>query len=210
MRARPDAAEWVVVVAAKRLGAAKSRLTGVTGDQRSELALGMLLDTVAAAQSALGVIAVFVVTDDERIGAAVSAIGASSIADAPARGLNAALAHGVAAATLQYPGAGVALLAGDLPALRPGDLETALRVADDADVVVADHGGTGTTMLAARTPTSLRPSFGDDSFARHVAAGAVAVSGALHGLRRDVDEPADLAAAIELGVGPATAAVLSG
>ena len=208
MRARPDAVEWIVVIAAKRLDAAKSRLAGPTGNHRAELAIGMLLDTVSAARAALGVTAVLVVTDDERIGGAVSSIGARAVADISGEGLNAAFHHGIAAATLQYPGVGVALLAGDLPALRPDELESALQAADDAEVVaVADHVGTGTTMLAARTLASLHPAFGVDSFARHVAAGAVAVTGELQGLRCDVDEAADLRVAVEIGVGPATAAL---
>jgi 2-phospho-L-lactate/phosphoenolpyruvate guanylyltransferase len=201
----PDAVQWVVVIAAKRLDAAKSRLASATGDYRAELALGMLLDTISAARAAVGVVAVMVVTDDEQIAGEVTSAGAAAVAD---RGdsLNAAFRQGITTAVQQHPGAGVVLLAGDLPALRPAELGLALQSAKGgAAIAVADHEGSGTTMLAARTPATLRPSFGADSFARHRAGGAVGVSGGLEGLRQDVDTPADLETALELGVGPATA-----
>jgi 2-phospho-L-lactate guanylyltransferase len=206
MRSGPDAVEWVVVVAAKRLDAAKSRLADATLDHRADLALGMLLDTVSAARSALSVRAVLVVTEDERIAGAVSSIGATAVTDQTGDGLNGAFQEGIAAALQRHPDAGVALLAGDLPAVRSAEIESVLRAAADAEViVVADHLGTGTTTLASRTPTSLRPAFGAGSFARHLAAGAVSVTGALPGLRHDVDTAADLAQAVDLGLGPATA-----
>jgi 2-phospho-L-lactate guanylyltransferase len=61
-------------------------------------------------------------------------------------------------------------------------------------------------MLAVRPGTPLRPAFGPGSAARHVA-DAVTLDAA-PGLRCDVDTAADLQAAAELGVGPATAAAL--
>jgi 2-phospho-L-lactate/phosphoenolpyruvate guanylyltransferase len=207
---QPDDANWVVVIPAKSLAVAKSRLADLAGDRRAELALAMLLDTVGAAGAARRVRIVLVVTDDAVVSAAVSALGAAVVADAPAAGLNAALRHGISIAVSTHPSCGVALLAGDLPAVQPAELDDVLRQADVAGppsrvLVVADRGGDGTTLLAARTPTSLRPAFGAGSFARHRELGAVPSEFApLSGIRCDVDDAAGLRIAMELGVGSAT------
>jgi 2-phospho-L-lactate/phosphoenolpyruvate guanylyltransferase len=209
----PDGEGWVVVIPAKPLATAKSRLADAAGNRRPELALVMLLDTVESALAATHVVAVLVVTDDVTISAAASELGAIVIADTPADGLNAAFQHGIEAAAARYPGAGVALLAGDLPALRRSELETALAVVASSPgmVAVADHEGVGTTMLASRSPAQLRPAFGVGSFARHLAMGAVALENdELESLRQDVDDEAGLQSAIGLGVGTRTTAVVEG
>jgi 2-phospho-L-lactate guanylyltransferase len=68
-------------------------------------------------------------------------------------------------------------------------------------------------LLTAAPLAALRPQFGPGSHAAHVGAGAVdltaALGGCVTGLRRDVDTLQDLTAARRLGVGPATADVLS-
>jgi 2-phospho-L-lactate/phosphoenolpyruvate guanylyltransferase len=206
---RPDDGGWVVVVPAKPLATAKSRLADAVGNHRADLALAMLLDTIEAALGAKQVLAVLVVTDDDGIATAATQVGAVVVPDVPGQGLNAAFLHGIEMAVAQYPSAGVALLAGDLPALRHSELEAALAVAESSRgmVAVADHEGVGTTMLASRVAARLRPAFGVGSFARHRALGAVAVEGdELNGLRRDVDDAGGLQAAIALGVGSRTAA----
>jgi 2-phospho-L-lactate/phosphoenolpyruvate guanylyltransferase len=207
---------WVVVIAAKGLGTAKSRLAEVAGAYREQLALAMLADTVAAARHADGVREVLVVTADAAIGEAMRAVEVSTVADSPALGLNSAFGYGIAAAIARHADCGVALLAGDLPALLPGDLSAALAAAalSSTPVVVADRAATGTTMLASRTPISLRPSFGAGSLARHRSLGARVVehlepAGEIASLRCDVDDAADLEIAVRLGVGSATAAVIA-
>jgi 2-phospho-L-lactate guanylyltransferase len=218
----PGDARWIVVIPAKDLALAKSRLADRAGEHRPELALAMLLDTVAATVAAHRVHRVIVVTADDVIGPAVSALGATVIPDTTvvpdatvvpdtaAAGLNAACRQGIAMAIADEPTCGVALLVGDLPALRPEELDAALHLADSASVlVVADRDGEGTTMLAARTPSSLRPSFGAGSFARHRDLGADAATiGPLTGIRCDVDDVVGLRFAMQVGVGAATRDVL--
>jgi 2-phospho-L-lactate guanylyltransferase len=207
----PDDVGWVVVIPAKALATAKSRLMDAAGSRRPELALAMLLDTVDAALGAGGVVAVLVVTDDDVIAASASELGAIVVPDVPNEGLNAAFRHGIEAATARYLGTGIALLMGDLPALRTIELEAALAIAgsSSAVVAVADREGVGTTMLASRAPAQLRPAFGVGSFARHRALGAIALEDAgFESLRCDVDDTGGLRAAISLGVGTRTAAAL--
>jgi len=200
--------EWSLVVPVKLLAQAKSRLIGLTGPRRAQLALAMAADTVQAALAAPPVAAVIVVTDDQAVGAELGRLGAVVIADGPAAGLNPALEHGARYSDSQWPGRGRAAMAGDLPALRPGELAAALAAAGAAgEAFVPDAAGTGTTLYAAAPGVAFRPGFGLGSRDRHLAAGAVELDvPQLRGLRQDVDTPDDLEAAKELGLGPATLA----
>jgi 2-phospho-L-lactate/phosphoenolpyruvate guanylyltransferase len=206
-----DGVQWSVVVPAKRLDVAKTRLRPATAAlpdpaaAHSELVLALLADTVAAALSSRAVAVVLVVTDDPAADRLVRRLGARTVADEPDEGLNPALAHG--AALLAGP---VAALASDLPALRPEEIDAALAAARrHPRAYVADAQGLGTTLLTA-TGVPLDPRFGARSAAAHAASGAVLLDGDWPGLRRDVDTADDLRAAVGLGAGPHTAAVLAG
>jgi 2-phospho-L-lactate guanylyltransferase len=195
---------WAVVVPAKRLALAKTRLRPVTEELgragHDELVLALLADTVAAAIDCPAVGSVLVVTDDPTAGGVVRDLGALVVPDEPDRGLNPALEHGFAVAG----GGAVAALSSDLPALRPAELEAALRAAEnEGRCFVADVHGTGTTLLTALDPP-LDPRFGVASAAAHRASGAHALLGAWPGLVQDVDTGADLDAAVALGTGPWT------
>jgi 2-phospho-L-lactate guanylyltransferase len=193
-------------VPAKPLRAAKSRLAAYADDQRADLALAFAGDTVEAALRASRVARVVAVTTDPLLASALSALGARVAGDEPGGGLNAALAHGAALARREHPELGVAALSADLPALRPADLDEALRVAARHDrAFVADTPLIGTTMLAVRPGRPLSPRFGGPSRAAHLASGAHEIDvPALDSLRRDVDTPDDLAAALRIGAGPRT------
>ena len=194
---------WSVVVPAKRLAVAKTRLrplTATLGQGHDELVLALLADTVGAALGSDLVAEVVVVTDDPAAGALVRGLGARTVADEPDAGLNAALEHGASAARQ----AAVAALSSDLPALRPEELTAALAAAADvARAFVADAQGTGTTLLTA-VGVPLRPAFGPGSADAHRAGGATPLDGSWPGLLRDVDTEADLRAALALGAGPRT------
>ncbi|MFR0356993.1 2-phospho-L-lactate guanylyltransferase [Streptomyces sediminimaris] len=205
--------QWTLVIPLKPLTRAKSRLADTAaGALRPSLALAFAQDTVAAALACPAVRDVAVVTDDSLAGRELSALGARIVPDEPRGGLNAALAHGVAAVRTGHPSGPVAALNADLPALRPREL---LRVLDAAAefprAFLADAAAIGTTLLAAAPAQELRPSFGSDSRARHRASGAVELLlDAVDSVRQDVDTGTDLRAALALGVGPHTAAVAAG
>lgn len=194
---------WTVLVPLKSTPDAKSRLLPASADAaaHARLVRAIRADTVAAASGAAGVARVLIVVDRPGAGQ-----GADEFVQT-APGLNAALAEAAAHAKARWPADGVAALAGDLPALRPEELGAALSAAAaHPSAYVPDADGTGTTLLAAAPGTELDPHFGVDSAARHRR--TAAELSAAPGLRRDVDTAADLAAAIDLGVGPATAVVL--
>jgi 2-phospho-L-lactate guanylyltransferase len=201
---------WSVVVPAKRLGVAKTRLRPLTtsladGDAvHRELVLALLADTVSAAAACAAVGEVLVVTDDPAAAEVVRRLGARTVADEPDRGLNPALVHGARSARATA----VAALSSDLPALRPDELAAALLAAGGLPrAFVADVHGTGTTLLTA-VGTDLRPHFGAGSAQAHHSAGALPLQGGWPGLVHDVDTAADLRAALALGVGPHTTAAL--
>ncbi|WP_456786559.1 2-phospho-L-lactate guanylyltransferase [Cellulomonas sp. P5_C5] len=198
---------WVVVVPVKPAADGKTRLAGVlSASARERLVRAMALDTVAAAVATPEVLRVVVVTADVPLRTLLA--GTVDLVDEPGGGLNGAVRAGVDRAEGRREG--VAVLLGDLPALRPDDLADALGMASAHErAFVADADGTGTTLLAALPGVALDPAFGPGSAAAHELAGHVrlAVVGTST-VRRDVDVPDDLVEVARLGVGPATRAVI--
>lgn len=199
----PDrAVDWHVVVPVKDTGHGKSRLARAVGSDRAELSAAIANDTLAAVLDAVGPDRLVLVTGDVALAATWRARGAHVVTD-PGTGLNGAVTEGMRHAG---PGARVAALLGDLPALDAGSLETALAAAGGADEsFVPDADGTGTVL---RCGTGFTPRFGADSASRHAADGAVPLDLPLPRLRTDVDDVASLSRARRLGLGPATRAVL--
>jgi 2-phospho-L-lactate/phosphoenolpyruvate guanylyltransferase len=203
----PD--HWCLVVPVKRLALAKTRLAAVAGSHRTDLALAFALDTVEAALACDLVRAVLAVTDEADAAVALAELGAVVVSDEPDAGLNPALAHGAAVARAAHPGCGVGALSADLPALRLGELSSALMEAAGHDAsFVRDATGDGTTLLLARDGVAFEPQFGAGSARLHARAGAHELSGDLPSLRRDVDTEGDLAVAAALGLGPRSRAVV--
>jgi 2-phospho-L-lactate guanylyltransferase len=199
---------YAVLVPVKRPAVAKSRL-GELGDRlRTDLATAFAADTVAAALACDLVRRVLVVTDDHALARGLSDMGADVIPDG-ASDLNGTLVQAAAEMHRRDPGLCLAAVCADLPALRPVELGRALRAADPGRMsFVADHDRVGTTAVVAPSLDRFRPAFGSGSRLQHLAAGAHEVDGIdVPTLRRDVDDPDDLTAAIELGVGPRTAMV---
>ena len=199
---------WSLVIPVKVLALAKSRITGLAGPRRAELALAMAADTVAAAAACAAVDSVIVVTDDNAAAAELSGLGALVLPDEPGEGINPALAFGAAYADERWPGRGRAGMAADLPALGTAELGRALTAAAAApQAFVPDAAGTGTTLYAAGPDAAFCPRFGAGSYAAHLSAGAVELTlPGIDGLRRDVDTLADLRDAARIGLGPRTAA----
>ena len=204
---------WSVVVPVKRLDVAKSRL-GDDRQSRAELAMAFALDCVTALLAARSVARVIVVSADEALRPIMRARGADWLDETDAHGLNGAAMQ--ALTTVDGP---AAVVVGDLPSLTPAAVDL---VAELARAVprgfISDAEGTGTTMLLARDRADCVPAFGARSRARHRSAGFVdlgldATLDRMRALdlaraRRDVDTDVDLADAIRLGVGDATARIL--
>ncbi|KIQ08201.1 hypothetical protein RU01_20955 [Rhodococcus sp. MEB064] len=206
-----------MVLAVKNLVDAKSRLaTTFPGQERAELVLAMLRDTLEAASAAEAVTGWSVVTPDARVARIAESLGGRTVSEPESAGrttverLNRALSAADDDVRHAHGGDVIALQA-DLPALTTAELVQAYAAAPpDTRSVVVDHTGTGTSALIVRGhPRRLEPRFGPDSATRHVDSGALPLAGEWPGLRLDVDTADDVRAALALGVGPHTTRVLA-
>lgn len=198
--------QWTVLIPAKSLPRAKSRLlrAAADADAHARLVHAIRDDTVTAAQAAANVARVVIVTDRADTGGSHDA---EHVLVQSTPGLNPALQEAATIAAARWPADGVAALVGDLPALRPDELAAALdQAAGHPRAYVADAQGTGTTLLTAGPHTALEPAFGAGSAARHAASAVALAAGP--GLRHDVDTGEDLHAAATHGLGPRTRAVM--
>lgn len=206
-----DAPGVGLIIAVKRLTAAKSRLAALFDPEaRERVVLAMLVDTITAARNVPAVHSVTVVTPDPLASRAARELGAAVVADPtepdhpdPLNNAILAACDPVSAIT-----SNMVVLQGDLPALQSRELAAAITdAARHQRSFVPDRQGTGTAALFA-FGVPLDPRFGTDSAGRHRDSGAVELVGAWPGLRCDIDTPDDLAAARVLGVGAATAAAV--
>jgi 2-phospho-L-lactate/phosphoenolpyruvate guanylyltransferase len=201
------AADIGVIIAVKRLTAAKTRLSpAFSAGTREEVVLAMLIDTIAAARAVGAVQSITVVTPDDTAAAAARELGAAVLFDTTPPSdpdpLNTAVRFAWAAVTKQT--ANTVVLQGDLPALQANEFSEALAQArSHRRSFVADRHGSGTAALFA-LGVALDPLLGRESARRHRDSGAAELTGAWPGLRCDIDTVEDLRAAQLLGVGAAT------
>lgn len=203
-----ESSGWAVIIPVKPSTVGKSRLADA-GVDRVRLARAIALDTITAAAGAVHVARVFVVTDDPEIAREAGRLPHVTIVpEQDAAGLDAAVAAGADAAGVGVPRAA---LLGDLPALRPSDLDAALVAAASVERgLVSDAERTGTTLVTARAGAVWTSAFGDGSAERHRLLGCTELAVPEESsLRRDVDTLEQLQAAASLGLGPRTAAVLA-
>jgi 2-phospho-L-lactate guanylyltransferase len=198
----------VIAVPVKDLVNAKQRLMPVlTGPERMALARSMLADVLRALASARAG-EVWVITRDAAVSAIAREGGARVVTEAENRGHTAAVSW--AQETARAAGAtGLATIPGDVPCVRPAEIEALVAAVAGADRAVAfapSRSSLGTNG-AAMTPPDLMPlRFGEPSFPDHLAAararGLPLRTLDLPGLGLDIDDGDDLRAL--LAVGPAT------
>jgi 2-phospho-L-lactate guanylyltransferase len=205
--ARSATSDIGLVIAVKRLVAAKTRLAPVfSAATRESVVLAMLIDTINAASAVSALRTVTVVTPDDVAADAARRLGARVLTDPTPEGhrnpLNNAIAAAEAAVREETPN--IVALQGDLPTLQPQELAEAITAARSyRRSFVGDRHGTGTSALFA-FGVALDPHFGPDSAERHRQSGAIELTGAWPGLRCDIDTPDDLLVARRLGLGAAT------
>jgi 2-phospho-L-lactate guanylyltransferase len=196
---------------------AKSRCAEMLdGPDRARLTAAMLEDMLAAVVRCEEVTATWVVTPTPELAELARQCGASAIFqegrhEGP-RGLNAAFGQALSMVGEHAPYDPVVLMPGDLPLLEPDDLGAAIRLLRTHAVVLAPSLDDGTGLLGMRAGARLAPTFGPDSFRRHIAqarrsALSVAVVVA-SSLSHDVDRPDDLAHLLEHGPSTRAAAFL--
>jgi 2-phospho-L-lactate guanylyltransferase len=176
----------------------------------AELVIALARDTIAAAAGASLVRRTVAICSDRAVCHVLAEDGIETVADEPGAGLNSALRYGETLLRSADPTTVVGAMPADLPALRPSELDCAVRdaLATGGRAFCADQAGTGTTLLLALPGHSLDPRFGPGSARAHRTSGARPLTGRWPGLRCDVDTAADLARARELGLGQFTQAAL--
>ena len=188
----------IVAVPVKDLTHAKQRLTRVlTPDERGELARAMLRDVLRALAGA-HVDRVWVVTRDAAAAAIARELGAEPLPEAENRGHTAAVALAQAEAT-RRGARGFLTVPGDVPCVTADELGQIIEgVREGAPVFVPSRSGLGTNGVALAPPDAMPLTFGEPSFARHLAAarqrGLAPRVLSLPGLGLDVDAPEDLSA----------------
>jgi 2-phospho-L-lactate guanylyltransferase len=196
-----------LVIAVKRLAAAKTRLAPVfSAATREAVVLAMMVDTIRTALAVPALRSVTVVTPDQVAADTARQLGALALTDPTPDGHGDPLNNAIAAAeaVVRESTPNIVALQGDLPALQPQELAEAIAAARSYPrSFVGDRHGTGTSALFA-FDVPLEPRFGPDSARRHQHSGAIELTGAWPGLRCDIDTPDDLMVARRLGVGSAT------
>jgi len=214
----------VALLPLKDLVAAKTRLAGLLSpSERRALAQAMAEDVLAVLTAHPALARTVLVSDDP--GAALLA-GQYEVDYWPesalgGRGLNAVLQRAGERLAAVDPAARLLVLHADLPLLRRDDIDAALDLLGERDIVIGpDRHGTGTNLLACPRAGALPFCFGAGSCQRH--AGAARDAGftprilQTSGVGLDVDEPADLAELVARGAGRGgdcgrrTSALLSG
>ncbi|MFC0680604.1 2-phospho-L-lactate guanylyltransferase [Lysobacter korlensis] len=195
---------WRVVVPFKGAANAKSRLAErYDPSTRAAIAVAMLRDTLNAVAGTPSVAGLVVVSSDPDLLSLLTYPGSSegrvasvpvTVLPDPKAGLNPAISAGIDHARAADADTHVAVVLGDLPALRSADLAATLDMARaHPRAFLPDTASTGTTMITVSPGYRAEPLFGEGSAAAHAAAGFVALELPRNsGLRRDVDAPRDL------------------
>jgi 2-phospho-L-lactate guanylyltransferase len=186
---------WDVVVPVREWGHAKSRLRHLAPASRVALARALAEDTIDTVRATRDVRTCWVVGSATTC-SEIRSRGARTIQVPDALGLREALRSGVAAVVRSGDGAAaIAVLVADLPMLTPEALGKALRsVPDQRGAFIRDAAGSGTVLLAGRT-VDIEPAFGPDSANKHLALGAIDITGESDdALRHDLDTREDLEA----------------
>ncbi|MGL5808646.1 MAG: 2-phospho-L-lactate guanylyltransferase [Nocardioides sp.] len=208
MSAPDPGTSFVALIPVKPPHLGKRRLGSMAPAFRTALASAFALDTMTAVSECALVDQVVLVTTDPGLAARAGRSGLSVLPDPPADDLNAMLVSVVESLDMAARRA-ILVTPADLPAMTPEDLAQTLSLWDEGGpAFVADAQGTGTTLYLARA-ADFAPRYGPTSRADHLAAGAVELPVYLSTVQHDVDQIADLDAAVGLGLGRHTRAVLA-
>lgn len=202
---------WAIIPV-KHLDKAKSSLAQILDPQtRRSLVLAMLADMINALGEAPSISKTAVISPDDEVLDFVRANRAEGVKD-PGLDINRAFKLAISRAVASGAKA-VLLLPGDLPLIRPADIENIIAMATaERDVVISPSKANGTNALFLRPPDVMELNFGGESFPRHLAEAVHA--GVRPRIYRsitmsfDVDEPEDLLKLKKIGTGTKTLEVL--
>lgn len=187
---------WAVVPV-KAFTQAKTRLSGVFSDQaRVLLARALFEDTLDILMGVRELGGVLIATDDGVVREVAHRFGANVLDAVGSGNINAAVA--LAAHRLALDGRrGMLVVPADLPRISASDIRVALSILDTYPFIIqrAEQDG-GTNLLGLCPPSLIRPSFGENSFDRHLGEayriGITPYICSLNGIGLDIDRPDDL------------------
>ena len=200
-----------VVIAARAGGRGKSRCAPLLDVGEREQLIGLMLeDMLAALAGAPEARPCWVVTPTPALGAIAERWSARPILQPEPADLNGAFRLALEQIAHAAPRALVALLPGDLPAIRLQELDAAFALSRGCDVVLAPASDGGTGALVLRAGDDLPPMFGPGSRARHEALARARGRSlgliAAPSLALDIDGPDDLQALLRAAPATRTAA----
>ena len=192
-----------IIVPHRGLEAAKTRLApSLSPEDREALACQLLERVLTVTRQVYD--DVVVITPSRELAAVVDPTGARVVVQR-GMGLNEGLEQARFDALVDDVDT-LAILHGDLPNIRPDDVEALLAALPQGEPGVAiapDRAGTGTNGLALRPPGVIGFRFGTGSFSAHLEeaerAGVPVVAVNRSGLAFDLDTPEDLARWLNLG-----------
>jgi len=158
----------IVLIAAKQLEFAKTRLAMPAGERRA-LAEAMFRDVLSAAMSAEAPDQVALVSSDHELLAMARAAGAMTIDERFPRGLNAAVRLGTEALIAEGAKT-VCVVLSDIPLVTGADIDAMFAAThDEQGVALAPSRElSGTNMIARRPPDVIATRFGRHSLMRHL------------------------------------------
>ena len=188
----------IAIVPVNILSKSKARLAPSFGAaERRRLSTAMLLDVLRAIKSVRRVHRITVVSADRSVGRIARAAGGHFLWEGKRRGLNKGLRLALRDAAARRATAAL-ILPSDLPVIRPHEIRAFLkRSAGYPMAMNPSKDGAGTNALLLRPPEIIGPSFGRNSFPRHLAIarrkGLSVKVVRMPGISLDVDETRDLA-----------------
>ena len=194
---RPRTDALIAIVPVNALNVSKARLaSALTAEYRRSLSVAMLRDVLQALRRVRRINRITVVSSDRSVGRIARAMSAHFLWEGKRRGLNKGLRLALSDATRRGASATL-ILPSDLPLITPSEIVRFLRLSDGCSVALTpSKDGDGTNALLLRPPNVIGPSYGKDSFARHMAiARRKGCSPRVVKSKRisvDVDEPTDL------------------
>jgi 2-phospho-L-lactate guanylyltransferase len=165
--AAPDNRHLWAIIPIKPVQNGKSRLAAVlTAPERRALILSLMAHLVTTLQAVPEIAQILIVSRDEEVAAMAQKLGAATLAESAAAGLNAAVQEATCHA--RAGGAtGVVILPVDLPLLTAGAVRQLLHDAGSV-VIVPDSHLSGTNALLLRGLPAFRFHFGEESFTAHL------------------------------------------
>ena len=195
---RPKAELLIAIVPVNVLKKSKARLaTSLDASARSRLSKAMLTDVLRALKRVRRIRVITVVSADESVGRIARLAGTHFLREGKRRGLNNAVRLAIRDAVRRKASAAL-ILPADIPLVTADEVRNFLRQSNGYPVALTpsrDRGGTNALLL--RPPRIVAPSFGKNSFRRHMAIvrgkGLSPRVVTIRGISLDVDEPTDLA-----------------